>query len=232
MPRLSSGYVIAGAYAYKIRRTAFAQLRNAVREGTVRSGDIAYAVAQLNRFLYSILVENLKVDKGDIVRVVIDYELVSGRIDWKLNTLKIEVFKRFPDEEIRKIIESKLPVAETIMTGVVEYSIEKIGETDDGDVVLALKLGGREVGALVLTPIDQEFVYLKKAAVIEPSPVIVEKQRVPLDGKTIEEAMKSSISILTTAAKYVSDEEARKMYETIKRRVIPTAVVEAVREEE
>ncbi|MCS7099910.1 MAG: DUF2258 domain-containing protein [Sulfolobales archaeon] len=232
MPRLSSGLVIAGAYAYKIRRTAFAQLRNAVKEGTIRSGDVAYAVAQLNRLLYSILVESLRVDKGDVVRIVVDYELTPGKINWKLDTLKIEVFKRFPDEDVRKVVESKLAIAEAIMTGIVEYSIEKIGETDDGDVVLAVKLGGREVGAAVLTPINQEFAYLKRAAVMEPSPLIVEKQRIPLNGKTVEEAMKSSVSVLTTAAKYVGDEEARRLYESIKRRVIPTAVVEAVREEE
>jgi len=232
MPRLSSGFVIAGAYADKIRRTVFAQLRDAIKEGTLKSNEVAFGIAQLNKLLYSILVEGIKVDKGDVVRVVIEYEVVSGKIEWKLDTLKIEVFRRVPDEEVRKVIESRLSKAEAIMTGIVEYSVEKLGETEDGDVVVAIKLGDREVGALVLTPIDSEFIYIKKAAMLEPTPSIVEKQRVPLDGKTVEEAVKSNIGILSTAAKYVPAEEARKTYEFIKRRVIPTAVIERVKEEE
>jgi hypothetical protein len=232
MPRLSSGFVIAGAYADKIRRTVFAQLRDAIKEGTLKSNEVAFGVAQLNKLLYSILVEGIKVDKGDVVRVVIEYEVVSGKIEWKLDTLKVEVFRRVPDEEVRKVIESRLSKAEAIMTGIVEYSVEKLGETEDGDVIVAIKLGDREVGALVLTPIDSEFIYIKKAAMLEPTPSIVEKQRVPLDGKTVEEAVKSNIGILSTAAKYVPAEEARKTYEFIKRRVIPTAVIERVKEEE
>jgi hypothetical protein len=232
MPRLSSGFVIAGAYADKIRRTVFAQLRDAIKEGTLKSNEVAFGIAQLNKLLYSILVEGIKVDKGDVVRVVIEYEVVPGKIEWKLDTLKVEVFRRVPDEEVRKVVESRLSKAEAIMTGIVEYSVEKLGETEDGDVVVAIKLGDREVGALVLTPIDSEFIYIKKAAMLEPTPSIVEKQRVPLDGKTVEEAVKSNIGILSTAAKYVPAEEARKTYEFIKRRVIPTAVIERVKEEE
>lgn len=232
MPRLSSGFVIAGAYADKIRKTAFAQFRDAIKEGALKSGDIAYGVAQLNRLLYSVLVEGLKVDKGDVVRIIVDYEVVSGRIEWKLDTLRVEVFKRVPEDEVKKVLKSWLPKAEAIMTGIVEYSLERLGETEDGDIVLTIKLGDREVGALVLTPVNEEFVYIKKAAVVAPTPLIVEKQKVALDGKTIEEALKSNIGILTTAAKYVSDEEARRIYEVAKRRVVPTAVVERLREEE
>ncbi len=232
MPRLSSGLVIAGAYAQKLRKTAFAQLRDAVREGVLKSSDVAYWIAQLNRFLYEVLVEDLRIDKGDAVRIMVDYEVSPGRISWKLETLRIEVFRRVPDEEVRRVLESRIPAAEAIMTGIVAYSVERLGETEDGDVVVALKLGDREVGALVLTPIDQEFAFIKKAAVVEPSPSIVERQRVPLNGKTIEEALRDNISILTTAARYVSDEEARRVYEVIKRRVVPTAVVERVAEEE
>ncbi|MEM4936465.1 MAG: hypothetical protein QW780_05610, partial [Sulfolobales archaeon] len=167
-----------------------------------------------------------------VVRILIDYEVSPGRLEWKLDTLKVEVFRRVPESEVETVVKSLLPKAEKIMTGIVEYSIEKLGETEDGDVVLAIKLGDKEVGALVLTPINDEFVYIKKAAVIAPTPMVVEKQRVPLNGKTIEEALKSNIGILTTAARHVLDEEARKIYELVKRRVIPTAVVERLREEE
>lgn len=232
MPRLSSGFVIAGAYADKLRKTAFALLRDAMKEGVIKSGDVAYAVGQLNKLLYSILVEGLKVDKGDVVRIMIDYEVSPGKLEWKLDTIKVEVFRRVPESEVEVVLKSFLPKAEKIMTGIVEYSIEKLGETEDGDVVLAIKLGDMEVGALVLTPINEEFVYIKKAAVVAPTPMVVEKQKLPLNGKTVEEALKSNIGILTTAARHVLDEEARKLYEFIKKRVIPTAVVERLREEE
>jgi hypothetical protein len=232
MPKLSSGLIIAGAYADKIRRTVFAQLRDMIKEGAIKSSDIAYSIAQLNKLLYSILVENLKVEKGDVVRIMIDYEVSEGKLEWKLDTLKIELFKRVPAEEVQRVLESVLPKAKSIMESIVEYAVERLGETEDGDVVLAIKLGDREVGALVATPINGEFLYIKKAAMIAPSPSIVEKQRIPLDGKTAEEAVRSNIAVLTTSAKYVTDEEARKIYEIIKRRVIPTATVERIREEE
>ncbi|MEM4702287.1 MAG: DUF2258 domain-containing protein, partial [Archaeoglobaceae archaeon] len=168
MPKLSSGFIIAGAYADKIRRTAFAQLRDAMKEGVIKGEEIARSVAQLNRLLYNILVEELKVEKGDVVRIVIEYELSQGKVNWKLDTLKVEVFKKVSDDLVRKALESGLSKAEAIMTGIVEYSLEKLGETEDGDIVLAVKLGEREVGALVLTPINEEFIYIKKAAIVEP----------------------------------------------------------------
>ncbi len=232
MPRLSSGLVIAGAFADKIRRTIYAQLRDMIKEGAIRSSDVAYSVAQLNKLLYSVLVENLKVEKGDVVRIILDYEVSEGRLEWKLESLKIELFRRVPTEEVQKALDLVLPRAKAIMEGIVEYSVERLGETEDGDVILSIKLGDSEVGALVATPINGEFLYIKKAAMVAPSPSIVERQRVPLNGKTVEEAIKSSIAILTTSARYVTDEEARRLYEVIKKRVIPLATVERIKEEE
>jgi len=232
VPKLSSGLVIAGAFADKIRRTVFAQLRDMIKEGAIKSSDVAYSVAQLNKLLYSILVENLKVEKGDVVRIIVDYEVSEGKLEWKLDTLKIELFRRVPAEEVQRVLDSILPKARAIMEGIVEYSVERLGETEDGDVVLSIKLGDREVGALVATPINSEFLYIKKAAMVAPSPSIVERQKIPLNGKTVEEAVKSNIAVLTTSAKYVTDEEARRVYEVIKKRVIPSATVERIREEE
>jgi hypothetical protein len=75
MVLLSSGLVIAGAYADKIRRTLFAQLRDYVKKDKEWGQKIAYAAAQLNRLLYTVLVEQLKVDKGDVVRIRIEYDV-------------------------------------------------------------------------------------------------------------------------------------------------------------
>ncbi|PWV36756.1 MAG: DUF2258 domain-containing protein, partial [Desulfurococcaceae archaeon] len=75
MPTLSSGYVIAGGYADKLRRTAFAQLRDEIKGGVISSQEVARAVGELNSTLYKILVDRFKVDKGDVVRIRIDYQI-------------------------------------------------------------------------------------------------------------------------------------------------------------
>ena len=100
MTTLSSGLVIAGAFADKMRRTLFAQVR-----GRVTGGEIMRASAELNRLLYGILVDGLKVDKGDVVRIRIDYDVEGDRIVWALDTLRIEAFRRMPEVEIAKKIE-------------------------------------------------------------------------------------------------------------------------------
>jgi len=49
VPRLSSGLVIAGAYATKVRRTLFAQLRDRTKADKEWAQKVAFASAQLNR---------------------------------------------------------------------------------------------------------------------------------------------------------------------------------------
>ena len=99
MPTLSSGLVIAGAFADKIRRTLFAQAKN-----EVDSQEVVRASAELNRLLYSVLVEKLKIDKGDVVRIRVDYSVENGKINWHLESLHVEAFKRIPDEEVAKTV--------------------------------------------------------------------------------------------------------------------------------
>ena len=118
------------------------------------------------------------------------------------------------------------------MTAEIEYTIEKIGETMDGDVVYVLKLGDREVGAFEVVPIDEEIAYIKKGAALDPSPMIVEKIKIPTDGKSIEEAIKANIGKFTSSARYVSHEEATKVIEYIKSRVLQGEVTEEGESEE
>jgi Uncharacterized protein conserved in archaea len=103
---LSSGLIIAGAYADKIRRTLFAQLRDLVKQDKDVAREIARATAELNIVLYRILVDELKVDKGDVVRVRINYSYDPGnkKIDWNYKSLRLEAFKRIPDEEVTRIV--------------------------------------------------------------------------------------------------------------------------------
>ncbi len=107
---LSTGLVIAGAYADKLRRTLFAQLRDLVKKNRDFAREVARAAGEMNRLIYIILVEELKSDKGDVVRIRVKYEVDTEKwkITWKYSTLRIEYFKRYPDEEVKKIIDKIL----------------------------------------------------------------------------------------------------------------------------
>lgn len=99
---LSSGLVIAGAYADKIRRTLFAQLRDLVKQDKEIAREVARASAELNIVLYNILVNELRIEKGDVVRIRVNYSIDprTKKISWDYNSLKVEAFKRIPDEQV------------------------------------------------------------------------------------------------------------------------------------
>lgn len=219
MATLRSGLVIAGAYADKVRRVMFAQLKNEMKEGKLKSSDVAYGVAKLNKVLYKVFVEGLKVDKGDVVRITIDYDVGEGGIVWDWNSLKVEVFRRVPQEEVDSAIRSVISSAEEIAEGAVEYSVEKLGETEDGDHIYVLKLGDRAVGAFEVLPIDDEFAYIKKGAAVDPSPMVIEKVRVPLNGGGIDEAIRKNVDLFTKEARYVERLEAEELMNYIMGRV-------------
>ena len=115
MPQLSTGLVIGGAYANKLRRVLFAQLRGELKEGKIDSKQIAFRAGELNRILFEILVNKLKIDKGDVVRVRIEYEVEDRDIKWKYDTLSIEVFRRVPDEEIESLVRETVEQVEAIL---------------------------------------------------------------------------------------------------------------------
>lgn len=103
---LSSGLVIAGAYADKIRRTLFAQLKDLVKQDKEFAREVARATAELNVVLFNILVNELKIDKGDAVRVRVNYSVdpTTKRIVWDYDSLRVEAFKRIPDEHVARVI--------------------------------------------------------------------------------------------------------------------------------
>ncbi|MCC6041239.1 MAG: DUF2258 domain-containing protein [Desulfurococcaceae archaeon] len=101
----STGLVIAGAYADKVRRTLFAQLKDAIKQDKEFAREVARATAELNVVLYNILIEELKISKGDVVRVRINYRVDPGkRVTWLYDTLRVEAFKRVPDESVEKVV--------------------------------------------------------------------------------------------------------------------------------
>ncbi len=57
--KLSSGYVIVGTYADKIRRTLFAQMKNAIKSEEIDSKEVARAAAELDRLLYEVFVNKV-----------------------------------------------------------------------------------------------------------------------------------------------------------------------------
>jgi len=204
--KLSSGLVIAGAYADKIRRTLFAQLRDAIKKEEIDSKTVAKAAAELNRLLYELFVNKLSLDKGDVVRVRVDYEVVDGEVKWKLDTLEVEAFRRVAEEEVEEALKEVVSRAEEIAEAEVEYEIEKVGETDLGDVVYAIKLGGEEVGTIIATPINGES--LVRGAVTKPVPVIIEKTKV--------ESLENELNRLIKEGRNVESGDAERVIEEIK----------------
>lgn len=102
--KLTTGLVIAGAFAMKLRRTLFAQMKPVIKIGQVTSEELTRAAGELNSLLYLALVERLKVSKGDVVRITIEYSLEDGKVSWDLSSLRLEVFRRVGDEEVDAVL--------------------------------------------------------------------------------------------------------------------------------
>jgi hypothetical protein len=221
MPMLSSGLVIAGAYADKIRRTLFAQLRDYVKKDKEWSQKIAYAAAQLNKLLYNIFVDQLKIDKGDVVRIRIEYEVDENakNIIWKWDTLTVEAFRRIPQDKVNEVVKQIVSKAAEVLAMAVAYTFTLLGETADGDLVFTVKLGDREVGAAIVTPVDDRTAVLKRGAVLEPSPAIFERIKLEISPeRPIEEALKATFATVLQTARHVSYDEALKIINIIRER--------------
>lgn len=222
MPRLSSGLVIAGAYADKIRRTIFAQLRDYIRKDREWGQRIAFAVAQLNRVLYTLLVEQLKIDKGDVVRIRIDYEISEGdkNIVWKWDSMVVEAFRRVAQEQVDSIVKQLVSRAAEVAIAAVSYNLTRIGETFDGDIVFSVALDNRDVGAAIVTPVNETLVVLKRGGVVEPTPAIFEKIKLEIPvGSSIEDVLRNVLATVVQSARHVGIDEAIKMINAIRDRV-------------
>lgn len=218
---LRSGLVLAAGYADKLRRTIYAQLREYAKRDREFAGKIAYYTAALNRALYTLLVENLKVDKLDVVRISIEYEVdeVNKAIIWKWNTLRVDVYRRIPPETYEEIVKNFIKIAPELAVGIVKFSLAKIGETFDGDVVYSIKIAEKEVGSAVAFQLDENTVVLKKAAVVEPTPAVYEKARLELAGRMVEEVLLEQLGKIMEVGRHVSHDEALSIINFIRERV-------------
>ncbi len=99
-----TGYVSAGGYAYKLRRVLFAQLKHLVQAGKVDAKEVARAAGYLNTLLYHLVVEQMGFTKTDALRITVDYAVRNGVIEWDLDSLKVEMYRRMEDEQVSKAL--------------------------------------------------------------------------------------------------------------------------------
>jgi len=213
MATLRSGLVIAGGYADKVRRVLFAQLKDKVKSRELDSKEVARASGELNRLLFEMLVTRLQIDKGDVVRITVSYEVEDSTIKWKLDTLKVEVWRRMPEEEIEPAIKSVIEKAEEIISSAIQFSIRKEGKTDTDDIVYSIIYDDREVGALLATPIDEKVVI--RGAVVEPTPLVLRKNIVEYKGE-LDDFLSQNIIQIMKEAENVERREAERVVREIR----------------
>jgi len=200
MPVLKSGAVILGAYATKIRKTLFAQLKDKVKVGEIPSQEIARAAGELNKTLYILFVERLRLEKGDVVRVSVEYDIEDQKIKWKWDTIKIECFKRISEDEIRKNLSEILSGKE------IKRSVRKLRESKIGDLIFEVLENGKQIGLLVVTPLNGEIVI---RGGIRPN-AIISKIRVKIEG-SIEEYLSNSLDKILESGKQAEKEEVERV---------------------
>jgi len=214
MPTLRTGAVIVGAYAMKIRRTLFAQLKDKIKAKEMSSQEVARAAGEINRMLYVLFVEKLRLDKGDVVRITIDYDLTpENQIVWNYDSLKVEAYRKVPEDEVvrylKEIIEG---LQKTSTINVEEYSIEKVKETKLGDIIFNIKKDKKVVGILIATQIDEDVVI--RGAIKEP-PFLISKTKIKFE-ESIENTVTKNFTNLLKRAVPTSEEEAEKTIKEIK----------------
>ena len=204
--------VIAGGYADKIRRALFAQLRDRVKSGELSNSEVARAAGELNRFLFELLVNKLNVDKGDVVRVSIDYDVEESTIKWDYRTLQVQVWRRVPDEEVARVLEESVERAGEILAEEIRFEAVKLGDTDTEDIVYEIRYGGKPVGALLVTPLDGEIIV--RGAVAEPTPLHLKRTRIEgVDDP--DDYIRENISAIMQRAENVERREAERVVREI-----------------
>jgi hypothetical protein len=216
-----TGYVIAGAYADKVRRTLFAQTRDLVKSGTLTPQEVARAAGELNRILYEVFVNKLKTDKGDVVMVNIEYNIEDNRIVWNYDKLEVRVWRRERDDVVARALSEVKMVARELAVRVIQFEVARIGETEGGDIVYSLKLAGKEVGAFLLTPLDEDKAVVR-GAVLEPTPLLLKRQLIDIQ-PPVDDFIAKNIGAIMAKATNVEIGEADKAIREIK------ALVEALK---
>ncbi len=220
---LRTGLVIAGGYADKVRRVLFAQLRDRIKSGELSNQEVARAAGELNRLLYEIIVNKLRLDKGDVVRITVEYDVDNGSISFKLDTLSIEAWRRVPEEEIKPHIAFVVEHRADLIEAQMNVDLRRLGETDTGDVVFEVTLNGKPVGILLVTPLDGKAVV--RGALSEPTPLKIPKTIIDLEGD-LENSLSEKIRDLVERGQNVEKREADRIVYEI-RSMIEAAALES-----
>lgn len=220
---LRTGLVIAGGYADKVRRVLFAQLRDRIKAGEISNQEVARAAGELNRLLYEIIVNRLGLDKGDVVRITVEYEVEGGSISFKLDTLSIEAWRRVPDEEVKPHIAFVVEHRADLIEAQLNVELRRLGETDTGDIVFEVVLGEKPVGVLLVTPLDGKVVV--RGALSEPTAVKIPRTVIDV-GDHLEEELDRRIRELVEKGQNVEKREADRIIYEI-RSMIEAAALES-----
>ncbi|MEM5821286.1 MAG: DUF2258 domain-containing protein [Candidatus Aenigmatarchaeota archaeon] len=214
MPTLRSGAVIVGAYATKIRKTLFAQLKDKVKSKEMSAQEVARAAGEINKMLYVLFVEKLRLDKGDVVRITIDYDVTpENQIVWNYESLKVEAYRKVPEDEVNRYLKEILEgIQKVSQLNVEEYVIEKLRETKLGDIIFDIKRDRKIVGVLIATNIDDEVIV--RGAIKDP-PFLIKKQKIKFE-ESIENSVAKSSHNLLRGAIPTSEEEAEKTIKEIR----------------
>ncbi|ASJ13951.1 single- stranded DNA-binding family protein [Thermococcus radiotolerans] len=97
--RLSTGFVRASGYAYKVRRVLFALTRK-----KVDPREVVRAAGELNQKIFEKLQE-LGVEKSDVVRITVPFSIEDGTIKWDYEGLNIEVYRKNEEEKLAMAME-------------------------------------------------------------------------------------------------------------------------------
>ncbi|NJE10437.1 single- stranded DNA-binding family protein [Thermococcus sp. MAR1] len=97
--RLSTGFVRASGYAYKVRRVLFALTRK-----KVDPREVVRAAGELNQKIFEKLQE-LGVEKSDVVRITVPFSIEDGTIKWDYEGLSIEVYRKSEEEKLAMAME-------------------------------------------------------------------------------------------------------------------------------
>jgi hypothetical protein len=145
--KLSTGYVRASGYAHKVRRVLFALTR-----GKVDPKEVVRAAGELNQRIFEKLQE-LGVDKSDVIRVTVPFSIEEGTIKWDYENLNIEIYKKSEEEKLAKAmeeveereheLEEKIKEIEALTTNLKNLAdelIEKIEELKQEHTSLKLRV--------------------------------------------------------------------------------------------
>lgn len=223
MPTLTSGLVLAGGYAKKLKKVIFTQLSSDIKAGIISSEDVALSIAELNSILYRILVEKLRVDKGDVVRIRIDYSIDTlgslygsrRKLVWHPETLSIEVFRRDSSaaEALKNNVEAFWSEASR---QIARYAVRRARDTSYGSTVYEIMLNDEVVGYVDAYKIAKDEILLLDGVVLKPTPAIIKKARLQISGN-LDDETEISRSIARVSIQ-VSEDEARKAVEMLMKR--------------